>query len=283
MEVPAAESLRQDVPPDHLTCRQLVGKVTPDSLVRRAIDASFDLAERLSGKEDVIRRAGVRELTDLRRRPLEECDRLAWQAGVSSQFWGTVQGGVTGFGGIFTTLVDVPLLFVFSLRTILKIGHCYGYPLKARKDHHFVLGMLIAALSGTLESRRRRIDEVHELEECLVEEAQEEIVAEELISFLFQLEIFDEIPGMGAISGAALNLTFMPGRHHGQTGFSRALAQGQREGAFDRAARSIRATKPRVGPGPCAERCIRVATPSASEWRCRRVFWRRSLVAAITP
>jgi hypothetical protein len=145
----------------------------------------------------------------LRRCPLEECDRLAFQTGAFSQVWGTVQGGVTGFGGVFTTLLDIPLLFVFSLRTILKIGHCYGYPLEARRDRHFVLGMLIAALSGTLESRRRRIDEVHELEECLVQEAQEEIVAEELISILFQLEIFDQIPGMGAISGAALNLTFM--------------------------------------------------------------------------
>ena len=37
----------------------------------------------------------------------------------------------------------------------------------------------------------------------------EEILAEELLSMLFQLEIFEAIPGVGAISGAVLNLVFM--------------------------------------------------------------------------
>ena len=40
-------------------------------------------------------------------------------------------------------------------------------------------------------------------------ETQEEILTEELMSFLFQLEVFEPLPGVGVISGALLNLAFM--------------------------------------------------------------------------
>ena len=90
-----------------------------------------------------------------------------------------------------------------ALRTILKIGHCYGYPLDQYKDQGFVLGVLIAATSGTLPSKRYRLDQLHSLEEMIIRESQEEILADEVLSFLFQLEIFASVPGIGAISGGA--------------------------------------------------------------------------------
>jgi EcsC protein family len=184
-------------------------RIVPDALVRRAIDQGFELAERLVGKEDVLQQAGVENLSNLRNKPLEECDRLALQTGISSQVFATAEGAATGAGGILTTLVDIPLLFILSLRTIIKIGHCYGYPLDQQKDRHFVIGALIAAISGTLETRRKRLDELHDLEDMLIAETQEELVSEELLSILFQLGVFEGIPGIGAISGAVLNLAYM--------------------------------------------------------------------------
>jgi hypothetical protein len=35
------------------------------------------------------------------------------------------------------------------------------------------------------------------------------VIADEFVSFLFQLEVFEELPGIGGISGALLNLFFM--------------------------------------------------------------------------
>ena len=43
----------------------------------------------------------------------------------------------------------------------------------------------------------------------LIEETQEDILTEEALSFLFQLEIFEDIPGVGTLSGAVLNWLFM--------------------------------------------------------------------------
>lgn len=187
----------------------LVEKVIPDQLVISAIERCYQVSEQIAGQEDIRRQAGVAKLVDLRKKPLEQCDLLAERVAMAALTMATVEGAATGAGGIVTTLIDVPLLFVLSLRTILRIGHCYGYTLDHPHDQRFVLGVLIAATSGSLATRRRRLNELREIEHLLVEETQEEILADEALSFLFQLEIFEEIPGVGPISGALLNLAFM--------------------------------------------------------------------------
>ena len=186
-----------------LPVANVLEKFVPETPIRIAIDQSFSLAFILTRQDSLRRRAGVADLTSMQRKPLQECDRLASQTGMFSQTFATVEGALTGAGGVLTTLIDIPLLFLLSLWTILKIGQCYGYPLDQRKDRHFVVGVLITALSGTLQTRRQRLDDLHQLEDLLIEETQEDIVAEEILSLIFQLEIFEEIPGIGAISGAA--------------------------------------------------------------------------------
>ena len=69
-------------------------------------------------------------------------------------------------------------------------------------DRHFVLGILIAASSGSLQVKRQRLEDLKQIEKMLLEETQEEILGEEALSLLFQLEIFEAVPGVGMISGA---------------------------------------------------------------------------------
>jgi hypothetical protein len=192
-----------------LPAARAIDRIIPDRAVQAAITKAYDASERLAGQEDIKRRAGVRDLSELAQGPLERCDRLAIEAGGSAQVLGAVEGAVTGAGGLLTTFLDVPLLFVLALATIRRIGHCYGYPLEHHKDRHFALGVMTAALAGSLEVRRERVHRLRELEDLLVEETEEDIILEEALSFLFQLEIFADIPGVGTISGAALNWHFM--------------------------------------------------------------------------
>ena len=254
-----------------LPTAKFVEKFIPNAAVRVSIEQSIELAIRLSGKEEVKRRAGVDDLSDLRKKELLACDRLALQTGVSSQVFSTVEGAVTGAGGALTTLVDIPLLFILSLCTILKIGHCYGYSLDQRRDRHFVLGLLIAAISGTPETKRQRIDDLQELEDLLIEETQQEILAEEIMSILFQLEIFGAIPGVGTISGAVLNLTFMRGlktRHGGC--FRNAGSRIRVSSARSRRRPFTSATLQPVGPEQWGDWLMQDATVRASAWLCRR-------------
>jgi hypothetical protein len=187
----------------------LIEKVIPDNLVREAIAKSYNLSEVIAGQEDIKRQAGVRELGELLKKSLEECDSLALRVSAGARAWATVEGAATGAGGALTTVIDIPLMFVLALRTILKIGHCYGYALDRAEDQHFVLGILIAASSSSLQIKRQRLEDLKRIEELLLEETQEEILAEEALSLLFQLEVFEEVPGVGMISGAVLNLFFI--------------------------------------------------------------------------
>jgi EcsC protein family len=187
----------------------LVEKVIPEKLVVGAIEKAYNASELIAGQDDIRRQAGVSQLGELRNKPLEECDRLAVRVGLAARTWATVEGAATGAGGVLTTLIDIPLLFILSLRTILRVGHCYGYSLDHPHDRTFVLGILIAATSGSLATKRKRLDQLREIKHLLVEETQEEILADEALSILFQLEIFEEVPGVGLASGALLNLAFV--------------------------------------------------------------------------
>ncbi|HKI16707.1 MAG TPA: EcsC family protein, partial [Isosphaeraceae bacterium] len=183
-------------------------RIVPDWIVTTTINRSYDLARALASPDATKRKAGVEQLAELRQWPLEECDRLARRVAASARLISLFEGGVTGAGGVVTTVLDIPLLFVLSLRTIQKIGHCYGYALDSEGDRQYVLGVLITATSGSLDSKRERLDRLHGLKDWFFEMTQEEIVADELLSLLFQLEVFEEIPGIGIVSGAALNLFF---------------------------------------------------------------------------
>ena len=54
---------------------------------------------------------------------------MAREVGLAAQALSIAEGAATGAGGVWTTLLDIPLLFTLALRTIRKIGHCYGYAL----------------------------------------------------------------------------------------------------------------------------------------------------------
>lgn len=192
-----------------LPAARAIEKLIPDTVIRAAIEKSYDVSDLLAGQEEIRRRAGVDDLEELCQGSLERCDELAAGVRVTAESVAAVEGGVTGAGGILTTFLDVPLLFILSLATIRRVGHCYGYPLDQRRGRHFVLGILIAAMAGSLKLRRERVGHLHELEDLLIEETQEDIVTEEALSFLFQIEVFEDVPGVGVASGAALNWFFM--------------------------------------------------------------------------
>ena len=187
----------------------LIERVIPDRWVVVAIEKCCDLAENLSNPEEIKCRASVDDLIRQRLRPLEECDRLAEKVARRALALGTIEGALTGAGGFLTTIVDIPLLFVLSVRTILRIGYCYGYRLDGPGYRQYVLGVLITAVAGSAETRRHRLDRLHEVEDWIIRETQEEIIIEEFTAVMFQFELFGLVPGVGIISGGLLNLAFL--------------------------------------------------------------------------
>jgi hypothetical protein len=131
----------------------------------------------------------VLDIKELKNKAVEECDRLAHRASIAARTLATAEGAVTGVGGIRTTTIDVPLLFISALRTIVRISHCYEYSGDDPRDRYFNLGILTIATAGTLASRLERLDQLQDLEKLLIEETQVDLIRSELLSFLFQLDI----------------------------------------------------------------------------------------------
>jgi uncharacterized protein (DUF697 family) len=127
----------------------LVRKIVPESAIRGALDFSSSLGAWLTDTADVLRDGGVSSVEELRSKDLELSDRLAdevhnWAIGI-----GVVEGAATGAAGIFGAPVDVPAIITLALRTIHKIGICYGYETKSELDKQFVLGILAVSAANS--------------------------------------------------------------------------------------------------------------------------------------
>ena len=192
-----------------LPVTRILARVVPRRLVETMVEKADDVAALLAGQEDIKRQAGVQEISKLLDRPLQDCDRLARQTGFAAQALATIEGAATGAGGVWTTVLDIPLLMVLSLRTIRKIGHCYGYPLNDTQGRMRVLGTLLAGMSGSVKVRYERLQRLRELEDLVVKQTAEDVLTQEALSLLFQLEVFEEVPGIDIVSGAVINLLFM--------------------------------------------------------------------------
>jgi EcsC protein family len=190
---------------------RLLERFVPERWVLGCIEQSYQVALGLAHEEqEASEIAG-----DGWPRSLLECDELAEKRCSQANAVAVVQGAVTGLGGMVTTFVDIPLLLALSMQTVMRVGRCYGYSLKEQGDQKFVMGVLIAGSSGSLKIKRQRLGYLQVAQERVLGQTQEEMIAEELFALLFHMELFEEIPGLGAVTAGLLNLGFV--RQVGQT------------------------------------------------------------------
>ncbi len=131
----------------------LVKKVVPEAAIRGVLSASNSAAQWMTDTKDVLRDGDVKSVADLRSKGLELSDKLAdevhnWAIGLA-----VAEGAGTGMFGLPGMAADVPALITLSLRTIHKIGVCYGFEAKTPEDEQFVLGIMAVAGANTLEEK----------------------------------------------------------------------------------------------------------------------------------
>ena len=127
-----------------------VNKVVPEKAIQGALDLSNFMALYLTDKADVLRDGGVSSLGELRNKNLELSDKLAdevhnWAVGIAC-----TEGAVTGFTGLPGLAVDIPSIITLALRTIHKIGICYGYECSTELEKKFVLGVMAASAANSI-------------------------------------------------------------------------------------------------------------------------------------
>ncbi|MBM6617738.1 EcsC family protein [Bacillus suaedaesalsae] len=89
----------------------------------------------------------ISTLDDISTVPLHVMNQVCLEVVQNRQNFATVQGASTGFGGIFTLSIDIPLLLGLSLKTLQEIAMIYGYDPNDPAERIFIVKSLQFASS----------------------------------------------------------------------------------------------------------------------------------------
>lgn len=131
----------------------IIQKIIPNAAIRGVLDGANWAASWLADSGDIKRDGSVEKISGLKVKSLELSDRLAdsvhnWAIGIA-----VTEGGVTGATGLPGLAADIPSIITLALRTIHKIGLCYGYECTNEMDKNFVLGILSASGANSMEEK----------------------------------------------------------------------------------------------------------------------------------
>ncbi|MFZ3589861.1 EcsC family protein [Bacillus sp. DJP31] len=84
----------------------------------------------------------VHSIEEVSQVPLQTMYKISSELSKSRQNIATVQGATTGFGGIFTLAIDIPVLLGLSLKTLQEIAIVYGYDPNDRAERIFIVKSL---------------------------------------------------------------------------------------------------------------------------------------------
>ena len=143
-------------------------QVVPEATVQAAIDGASAVGKWMADAKGVLKDAGVVRVEDLRTQELELCDKLAdnvhnWAIGMAA-----AEGTATGAFGILGAPVDIPAIITLAMRTIHKIGICYGYSCDTEKDQQFVRGILAASGANSMEEKLSALTALSALRNALI-------------------------------------------------------------------------------------------------------------------
>jgi len=135
-----------------------VGHVVPRRFVARLVASMEAVAARSDVRADVAKAAGVADVRSLASATLEECDQLARLFTARSERFAVVEGAAAAAGG---PLFHVPQQLVAALRSIARVGHCYGYPLTEAYEHGVVIDILEISMLQDTTARIKMIESLH--------------------------------------------------------------------------------------------------------------------------
>lgn len=209
---------------------KIISAVVPESVIESAINAANAAAQYLTDTADVLRDGNVESIEELRTKDLKLCDQMAdsvhnWAVGIA-----TAEGATVGATGLPGLAADIPFITTLALRTIHKIGVCYGYVAdanNAEEEKAFVLGVLAAANASTLGEKAGFILGLKQISvliqrnawKKLAEMGSVSLLAKSIVSVrqaakligvnLTKRKASQSIPFIGGAVGAALNASFI--------------------------------------------------------------------------
>lgn len=207
-----------------------VQALIPEEALRAALDGVNRMAEKLSDERSILKRAEVESLGQLRLTGLDICDGLMRTEQRRATAMAGVGGAAFGIAGALGMVADVPTLIALALRTIHRVGLCYGEDLRRPQHRKLAIGIFALASANSLEEKRTAVTALRDFSPAMlgsaawrdgVERAAERELAKEAAVFslqnlagklginLGQRKAAGVFPLIGAVVGGSVNAWYL--------------------------------------------------------------------------
>lgn len=206
-----------------------VQAMVPVSALRGALTAVNQVAEKLADARAIHARAGVASSEALRALPLERLDALAATERRRAMAMGGASGAVFGAAGAAGMVADVPALLTLALRTVHRVGLCYGEDPLGEHRSRLAIGVFALASANSLDEKQIAVAALRDLDRGLldvawregIERAAERELAKEAAVFSLQSlasrvgihlgkrKAAGVLPVLGAVIGSSINAWYL--------------------------------------------------------------------------
>ncbi|MGA0038715.1 MAG: EcsC family protein [Pirellulales bacterium] len=185
----------------------VVGHFIPKKVVTKLVTSMESVAEKADSQAEVMQTAGVSDILELKNADLQTCDRLALQFSARAERFAVIESTAAGLGG---PLFHIPQQLIAALRSIMRIGHCYGYPLTRPVDRLVVIDILDIAMVQQPPERQAVLRELFQAaasrESSL--EGESDLIARTSRNMIAE-EALDLVPVVGPAVSFLFDSTFM--------------------------------------------------------------------------
>ena len=210
------------------TVAEVVKVMVPTGALRAALSGADKLGRRLADERSILRRAGVPDLERLRGQPLESLDALSRSVTRRALALGGATGALFGIAGAAGLVADVPTLLTLAMRTIHRVGLCYGEKPAAGDERALALGVFALVSANSAEEKALAVQSLRAgslLVDAAMRDGVERIAERELAkdATVYSLQnlaraiglnlgkrkIAGSVPVVGAAVGAAVNAWYL--------------------------------------------------------------------------
>lgn len=187
---------------------KILQKAIPEVLIAEFLGFSQSVAKTFVDSSDIEIYAGIRDIKELRGRNLKLSDDLADKVHKRAVALAAAEGAGTGVLGLPGLLIDIPSLITLALRTIHKIGMCYGYEGTDENDKIFILSILSISSANSTAEKSEALRVVRSIHNTLADEALYIMLrqlGERLSVNLAKRKALAAIPLVGAVVDGSVN------------------------------------------------------------------------------
>lgn len=151
----------------------------------------------------------IHSIEEIRNLPIEEMKKISEQLSKNRAAIATVQGASTGVGGLFTLVVDIPVILGISLKTLQEIAIIYGYDPNDKIERIFIVKCLQFA-NADIVGKEAILKELSEMDKQSSTDVIQQLKGWQEVFYTFRdqfgwKKFFQAIPIAGILFGAFAN------------------------------------------------------------------------------